>query len=98
MDRPDIIHIQYEFTTFGPLWANITFPLLLVFAKLARVKIVVTVHSVIPKKSLIKNSVQQLIPQLSKIGVGEGFLKCFWSLSIDIYLQYLIVSLFTELV
>jgi len=76
-DRPDIVHIQYEFTTFGPFWTNLLFPLLLILMKIAGVKTVVTVHSVIPKEMVNKEFMQQLLPPIAKFGMGEILFKMF---------------------
>jgi len=47
-DRLDLIHIQFEFGTFGPLFTSLLFPFLLVFLKIARIRVVVTVHGIFP--------------------------------------------------
>jgi len=76
-DRPNVVHIQYEFTTFGTFWTNLLLPLLLISMKIAGVKIVVTVHSVIPKEIVDKELMRQLLPQLAKFGVSEVLFKMF---------------------
>jgi glycosyltransferase involved in cell wall biosynthesis len=77
MDRPDIVHIQYEFTTFGPFWSNLFFPILLVLLRIAGVRAVVTVHSVIPKEMVDRDLMQKLLPQFTKFKRSEVLFKGF---------------------
>lgn len=76
-DRPDIVHIQYEFTTFGPFWSNLFFPILLVLLSIAGVRTVVTVHSVIPKEMVDRDLMQKLLPQIAKFKGSEVLFKGF---------------------
>jgi glycosyltransferase involved in cell wall biosynthesis len=76
-DRPDIVHIQYEFTTFGPFWSNLFFPILLVLLRIAGVRAVVTVHSVIPKEMVDRDLMQKLLPQIAKFKGSEVLFKGF---------------------
>jgi glycosyltransferase involved in cell wall biosynthesis len=76
-DRPQIVHIQYEFTTFGPFWTNIFLPLLMILLKVARVKTVVTVHSVIPYSMVDRSLMQQILPELERFFLGDVLFKMF---------------------
>jgi len=76
-DRPNIVHIQYEFTTFGPFWSNLFFPVLLVLLRIAGVRTVVTVHSVIPKEMVDRDLMQKLLPQIAKFDKSGIFFKGF---------------------
>ena len=76
-DRPSILHIQFEFTTFGPFWTNLLLPILLILTKVANVKTVVTVHSVIPKEMVDKDLMRQLLPQIARFGFSRILLKLF---------------------
>jgi glycosyltransferase involved in cell wall biosynthesis len=46
-DKPDVVHIQHEISTFGPFYTNMLFPLLLLLLQLERTRIVVTEHCVL---------------------------------------------------
>jgi glycosyltransferase involved in cell wall biosynthesis len=76
-DRSDIVHIQHEFSTFGPFWANLTLPLLLLLMKIARVKIVITNHVVIPKEEVDNELVGKFFPQLAKFGIARTLIKFY---------------------
>ncbi|MGD6810768.1 MAG: glycosyltransferase [Candidatus Bathyarchaeia archaeon] len=92
-DKPAVVHIQYEFTTFGKFWTNIFFPLLLLTIKLTGVKTVVTVHSVIPKAIIDKQLMKQLLPQFPKGLFGQILFKAFL-----VYIYGTTVSLSDQLV
>jgi glycosyltransferase involved in cell wall biosynthesis len=76
-DRSNIVHIQHEFSTFGPFWANLSFPLLLFLMKLARVKIVITNHVVIPKEEVDHELVGKFFPQLARLGIARTLIKLY---------------------
>jgi glycosyltransferase involved in cell wall biosynthesis len=76
-DRPNVVHIQYEFVTFGPFWTNLLLPLLLLLMKLARTKIVVTIHSVIPKEEVDRELVEKFFSQLGRLRIGGLLLKMY---------------------
>jgi glycosyltransferase involved in cell wall biosynthesis len=46
VDRPDIVHIEYEVNTFGPIYSNVLLPILLLLIRISKAKIIVTLHSV----------------------------------------------------
>ena len=48
-DKPDVVHVQFEFGTFGSLLTSIFFPFLLCLLKFSRVKVVTTIHETIPR-------------------------------------------------
>ena len=53
-DRPQVVHVQFEFYgihSYGPLYASIGVPILLVLLRLLGVKRLVTLHSVLPTES-----------------------------------------------
>lgn len=76
-DRPNIVHVQYEYTTFGPFWSNLIFPMLLMLLRMAGMRIIVTVHSVIPKEMVDKDLMQKLLPQIGKFWGSEVLFKGF---------------------
>ncbi len=82
VDKPSIVHLQYEFATFGPIHANILLPLLLLLLKLTRVKMVVTIHSVIPYSVVNDQFVKNFVPSLQKLPLIKLLLKIFF---IDLY-------------
>jgi len=47
-DRPALVHIQHEINMYGGPFTAILFPVLLFLIKLTQVKVVVTIHSVVP--------------------------------------------------
>jgi glycosyltransferase involved in cell wall biosynthesis len=50
-DNVDLVHIQWELNVFGSFYASLLLPLLLLLLRILKVKLVVTVHSVIPRAS-----------------------------------------------
>lgn len=48
LDKPDVVHVQHEFSMFGGRITALVFPLLLLLLRLGRFKTVVTVHAVVP--------------------------------------------------
>jgi glycosyltransferase involved in cell wall biosynthesis len=76
-DQPNIVHIQYEFSTFGPFWANLLVPFLLFFMKLTRSRIVITVHSVIPTADMDNELVEKFFPKLARTGVARTLIKFY---------------------
>jgi len=57
------VHLQFELNTFGPFYMNIFLPMLLGLIRLIGLDIVVTVHSVIPQRSITKETVKDLAPK-----------------------------------
>jgi glycosyltransferase involved in cell wall biosynthesis len=49
-DKPDLVHLQHEINMYGGKITSILFPILILFIKLTGAKIVVTIHSAVPKK------------------------------------------------
>jgi glycosyltransferase involved in cell wall biosynthesis len=48
LDGPDLVHIQHEINMYGGPFTAALFPFMLFLLRLARLKIVVTIHSVVP--------------------------------------------------
>jgi glycosyltransferase involved in cell wall biosynthesis len=74
-DRPSIVHLQYEFVTFGPLWANVMIPLLLLLIKLAGTRLVITIHAVIPFPVVDHSFVRNFAPALANLPLITTALK-----------------------
>ena len=55
VDKPDLVHIQHEINTFGPLYTNLFFPFLLFLLRLTRSKVIITEHSVFDPDELYKS-------------------------------------------
>lgn len=51
-DKPQIVHIQHEINMFGDWPTAIIFPLLPFLLKMARVKVVITIHAVVSQKQI----------------------------------------------
>lgn len=47
-DRPHMVHVQHEFTMYGGLMTTVVFPFLILLLRLARMKVVLTVHLIVP--------------------------------------------------
>jgi glycosyltransferase involved in cell wall biosynthesis len=47
-DRPDVVHFQFEYITFGSPLLAVTFPFLLLFFWVSKMRVVTTSHYVIP--------------------------------------------------
>jgi glycosyltransferase involved in cell wall biosynthesis len=66
-DKPDIVHLQHEFGVFGDPLALSLAPVLYIFLKLLRVKVVTTLHSMVFPDSLSRDSIGDLLPAFSRI-------------------------------
>ncbi len=66
-DKPDVIHIQHEFGMFGKPATMSLVPILYLFLKLLRVRIVSTIHTTIFPDSLSSDSIGELLPIASWI-------------------------------
>jgi len=69
--KPDIVHVQFEFNTFGSIFTIALFPLLLILLRLLRLKIIITIHGTIPLDSSI---IKELAPKLF-VTFTTAFLK-----------------------
>ncbi len=49
VDKPDIVHVQFEYNMFGRLSSILMFPILLAILRVAGVRVVVTLHSLYEK-------------------------------------------------
>jgi hypothetical protein len=68
-DKPSVAHIQFEVNTFGPLYSNLLFPLLVLLLRLSGAKVIVTMHSVLTEidKSVLPISFRILSPQMLRL-------------------------------
>jgi glycosyltransferase involved in cell wall biosynthesis len=48
-EKPAVVHFQHEFFLYGGMFSALIFPLLLLVCRLSRMKVLVTVHGVVPK-------------------------------------------------
>ncbi len=65
-DRINLIHIQWELNEFGSFYLSALLPLLLLFLRLANIKCVTTVHSVVPRHFLTQKLPGFTIPRGTK--------------------------------
>lgn len=61
-DKVNIVHIQFEFTTFGSAYSSILITSLLFLLKFMKVKVIVTIHGPIFPKGASKHLFESLIP------------------------------------
>ncbi|MHA1917737.1 MAG: glycosyltransferase family 4 protein [Candidatus Ranarchaeia archaeon] len=61
-DHLDILHIQFEFGTFGSFFTTLLYPFLLVLLKLLPTKVITTFHASITLEDVSEEFVDQLIP------------------------------------
>ncbi len=54
-DKPKVVHLQHEFNMYGGLITAVVFPLFVLWLRLHRFRVVVTVHSVVPTKQIDKD-------------------------------------------
>ncbi|MFY3742031.1 MAG: glycosyltransferase involved in cell wall biosynthesis [Candidatus Nitrosomirales archaeon] len=64
-DRPEIVHIQYEFNTFGSLYSSFLVLPLLIFVKALGIKSVVTLHGPVFKLDSSRETMRYLLPPRS---------------------------------
>lgn len=70
----DVVHIQFEFNTFGPIYTSLLFPLLLLLLRLTHAKIVVTVHSAIARYMVSAGVLEEIAPKGLYIPRLYGFI------------------------
>jgi glycosyltransferase involved in cell wall biosynthesis len=64
-DRPDIVHIQYEINTFGPISSTVLlFPILLLLLKIIKTRVIVTLHGIL---TFDKYTKEKILPSMFKI-------------------------------
>ncbi len=69
-DKPDVVHIQFEYNMFGGIASILLFPVLLLVLKLAQVRIFLTLHSLydrLPRRSIPVPLTPTLVALLSKL-------------------------------
>jgi len=66
-DRIRILHIQFEFITFGPFYTSPLLIILLPMLKLLRIKTIVTLHGPIFPKYVEKEIISVLTPRFIKV-------------------------------
>ncbi|MCW4024557.1 MAG: glycosyltransferase family 4 protein [Candidatus Bathyarchaeota archaeon] len=76
-DRVNIVHIQWEFNEFGVFYASILLPLLLLFLRIAKIKSVTTIHSVLPRYDFKLNLPGFTLPKFSKKIVESAFILLY---------------------
>lgn len=57
--KPDLVHVQHEYTLYGGTLAALAFPVLLVFIKLLKIPCIVTIHSVIKTSDIDKKFLKE---------------------------------------
>ena len=103
--RPKIVHFQHELNMYGGLLSAIFFPILLIFSRLLKLKVITTIHAYIPKKTLNKDFVKSMMPGLKKtplflIRIFFYILMksiCFFSTKVVVHTPYIKSLLNTEL-
>ena len=66
-DKPDIVHLQFELNTFGSHYTSLLVLPLLIFLRVLRRKVVLTIHTVIPKAYITREFTTALIPSIFRI-------------------------------
>ncbi len=66
-DKPEIVHLQYEFSTFGSLLGSFLVLFLLMLVRALRMKVIVTLHGPIFRLALAKEALSYLRPRNSII-------------------------------
>jgi glycosyltransferase involved in cell wall biosynthesis len=72
-DGPRVVHVQFEFYgihSYGPLYASIGIPVLLLLLRLVGVKRLVTLHSVLPTKSSQLKIIRDTSPNGRRVPTG----------------------------
>jgi len=87
-DKPHLVHVQFEFNLFGPIYSTLLFHLLLCFLKVLRVKIIVTVHEVISRHWSKNIFSKYVIP--SHFGRFVLFFKLY------LMIMYQVIGLFSD--
>jgi len=81
-DKPDLVHVQFEFYgihSYGPIYASIGLPILLILLRVARLSTLVTLHSVLPSTSGQLSQVRDTSPNAK--GFPTVLLEAFLLLS-----------------
>lgn len=92
-DKPDVIHIQHEFTMYGSIKNAVLFPLVLLFLRLSGNKIVLTIHACVYKKQIDDNFIS-LFSNKKVIGLSPLTLKAFffYTYKISSFFSHAIIS------
>ena len=84
-DDIDVIHLQFEIYTFGNAPTHLFLPALFIMSKICRKKVVITVHSVIPKYMFDKKEIEKIIP--SGVTKSPKLLKIFVEVTYRIFFK-----------
>jgi len=71
-ERPKLVHIQHEFFLYGGIVASGVFPLLVSLLRLMGIKVVVTMHGVVPRKLARKQFADAFFIPANPIALGFG--------------------------
>jgi glycosyltransferase involved in cell wall biosynthesis len=66
-DRVKIIHVQFEFVTFGPLYVSPFIILVLLILRFLKIKTVVTLHGPIFLRNIEKEVISRLMPSSTRV-------------------------------
>lgn len=66
-DKPDLVHIQFELNTFGPFYNSVLILPLLVLLKIMRRKVLLTVHTIMPRHCFTGAFTESMIPSMFKV-------------------------------
>ena len=72
-DKPEVMHFQHEINMFGGPMSALIFPLLLLWLRLSRIKLIVTVHAVVAPQEMTRDFIDSFTNG-SKI-ITPGLLK-----------------------
>lgn len=78
-DKPDLIHVQFELITFGSSFSTMLLPFLLLFMKLSRIKVLVTIHCVISLDEIDKKFVKEIFGANVPCSFMKFALVCLYS-------------------
>ncbi|CAN5191663.1 hypothetical protein BH09PAT2_BH09PAT2_01560 [soil metagenome] len=60
-DKPDIVHLQHEFTMYGGVVTALLFPILVILLRLQGYRVVTTLHAVVGKNQITKEFVNSFM-------------------------------------
>jgi glycosyltransferase involved in cell wall biosynthesis len=85
LDRPAIVHVQHEINMYGGPFTAVFFPLLLLLLRITGRKVIVTIHSVVPKNQIDSEFMRTFSwPESNQLGrfLRAIFASLYWSIGL----------------
>ena len=71
-EKPAVVHFQHEFFLYGGISSALLFPLLILLTRLAGIKVIVTMHGVVPRLATNDNFAEAFFVTYNRLILKAG--------------------------